>query len=924
MFHRMSACQLNLRAARISVRSPMAFLLTLLIGGGLEILTSSQLLAQTPTNLPTVSIVALEAMATESGPQPARFLVSRTGPTNQPLTVSYQPSGTAVDGVDYQRLSGKVTIPADTNAAVITVQPIDDALVEVTESVQLRLISSTDPFTIAILPDTQYYTAGLYGGALEMFGRQTQWIIDHRDDWNIAFALHEGDCTENNIALEWQKTKSCMDTLHGVVPYAVAVGNHDGIEFGRDDTLLFNQYFPLTNSVTAATLGGIYESNRLDNSYHLFSAGGVDWMVVSLEFGPRDVALAWANSVVTNHPERRVLVLTHAHVAADNTLLDSTNINHTEAPKHYGRENDGVDVWEKFLRHHANIAFVFNGHIGHGGQGRRIGIGDHGNQVFQMACNYQFDAYGGGGYMRLLQFYPDQDRLMATSYSPYFGASRTDSNNQFAYTNLGIFTNVTPTYLIDTQYAQAMVSLESDDLDDIPVDIDTLSASGFPSEIRVRFSKLVAPESATNVASYALSDGRPLLTARLLADGLTVVLAPIANLNPNQPYGLTATGILSRLPSSVTNPPPVSGNFSFTAVMLAADFSDGTLGDWVVVDEGTMEAPSSWQTWNGGLAQYSNIYGPGDVSSGRQGTFAYYNQPAAFGWSNYVLSVTLRSDDNDGIGVMFRYQNPQNYYKVDLDSQRNFRKLFRQVNGVETTLATQAAGYVTGTNMALRVDASGANLTVTLDGQPLFGGLVVDTNLPSGSVALYSWGNTGSRFTAITVAPTTNIPPPSISLLSPTNSALYASNATALLSALVGNCEVAGVSQVEYFTNNTFFQRAFVALFPGSLSGSEGSFFEVNARVTDGMGRQTWATPVGVTFGALPPSQLRLYRTLQGDLQLALVPPAAYTFALEASSNLVVWESLGLMTNLNSALQSVDPASTNAPVRFYRTLRPGD
>ena len=36
---------------------------------------------------------------------------------------------------------------------------------------------------------------------------------------------------------------------------------------------------------------------------------------------------------------------------------------------------------------------------------------------------------------------------------------------------------------------------------------------------------------------------------------------------------------------------------------------------------------------------------------------------------------------------MFRYQDQDNYYKLDLDNQRKFSKLFKVVDGVETTLA---------------------------------------------------------------------------------------------------------------------------------------------------------------------------------------------------------------------------------------------
>ena len=80
---------------------------------------------------------------------PAVFTVTRSGNTNLDLEVRYQVSGTASNGVDYSRLSGVVTIPAGARAAQIEIAPIDDLLVEGTESV----IIAIEPIAcIAIFP----------------------------------------------------------------------------------------------------------------------------------------------------------------------------------------------------------------------------------------------------------------------------------------------------------------------------------------------------------------------------------------------------------------------------------------------------------------------------------------------------------------------------------------------------------------------------------------------------------------------------------------------------------------------------------------------------------------------------------------------------------------------------------------------------
>jgi hypothetical protein len=80
----------------------------------------------------------------------ATFLVRRSGPTNDALTVWYRIGGTASNGVDYLALPGNVTIPAGERAAPIVVVPLDDNLPEKLETVVLRLL--VPPAMTAVIP----------------------------------------------------------------------------------------------------------------------------------------------------------------------------------------------------------------------------------------------------------------------------------------------------------------------------------------------------------------------------------------------------------------------------------------------------------------------------------------------------------------------------------------------------------------------------------------------------------------------------------------------------------------------------------------------------------------------------------------------------------------------------------------------------
>lgn len=90
-------------------------------------------------SLPTVTVAATDPGASEPGGNAGAFTVARTGSTAAPMTFFYTLSGTATAGADYGAVPGIVTIPAGSSSATVPVAPLDDALVEGTETVVLTL-----------------------------------------------------------------------------------------------------------------------------------------------------------------------------------------------------------------------------------------------------------------------------------------------------------------------------------------------------------------------------------------------------------------------------------------------------------------------------------------------------------------------------------------------------------------------------------------------------------------------------------------------------------------------------------------------------------------------------------------------------------------------------------------------------------------
>ncbi len=281
-----------------------------------------------------------------------------------------------------------------------------------------------------------------------------------------------------------------------------------------------------------------------------------------------------------------------------------------------------------------------------------------------------------------------------------------------------------------------------------PPVITSVMAKGNLMTVFVDFSEPVERLSAMNTNNYQIDNGVTVNAASLGTEGRKVTLLTTLPLSTEISYTLTVANV-----SDLTGNTVVSTSQQFEHIPLPTDdFSDGNMEGWSVIDEGGNSSPSNWNVQNGNLRQSSNIYGPNSgATNNRKGTFAYWNDPAALLWTDYTFDVTIRSTDNDGIGVMFRYHDQWNYYKYEMDKQKNFHKLFKVVNGVETTLASKSAGYTKYADMYLQVEVSGDQISVKLDGANVFGGPIDDSDLTAGTVALYSWGNKVSIFDDVLV-----------------------------------------------------------------------------------------------------------------------------------------------------------------------------
>jgi hypothetical protein len=105
---------------------------------------SGQNFAITVDPTPVVSMVSIAAtkQAAEPGAD-GEFTVTLSAPTGTPTNVTYNASGSAANGVDYQFVNGFLSIPAGETVGTILIDVIDDALVEGTETVFIALSAAS-------------------------------------------------------------------------------------------------------------------------------------------------------------------------------------------------------------------------------------------------------------------------------------------------------------------------------------------------------------------------------------------------------------------------------------------------------------------------------------------------------------------------------------------------------------------------------------------------------------------------------------------------------------------------------------------------------------------------------------------------------------------------------------------------------------
>ncbi|MBQ9242271.1 MAG: metallophosphoesterase [Proteobacteria bacterium] len=241
------------------------------------------------------------------------------------------------------------------------------------------------PFSIILIPDTQYYTQSVALGHKDAQGKlvsdttsimvkQMEWVAKNKDSKNIRFVMHLGDITNRNREKAWANSVTAMKKLADAsIPFTISTGNHD--YYASDSTLLpsrsktkfatyynndkLKSYFSKSSLKDMKWFGGYYSGA---NSYATFSVGNIHFLVFAFEFYPRKDVIAWADKILNDpkYADYHVMVTTHGYLKHDAKYCAQQKQAHMLYQVH---GMGGKALFNEFIRRHSNIVLVAGGHV---------------------------------------------------------------------------------------------------------------------------------------------------------------------------------------------------------------------------------------------------------------------------------------------------------------------------------------------------------------------------------------------------------------------------------------------------------------------------------------------------------------------------------------------------------------------------------
>lgn len=257
------------------------------------------------------------------------------------------------------------------------------------------------PFTLAWISDTQAM-ARHYPEELQ---QMAEYLVGQQQEQNIVAAVHTGDVVDSCGTLwQWENVSPPLLTIMEHIPLSILAGNHDLARERKG-----NKQYDLfaKREVIQRSWEGAEVYQRGEATCRLFTAGGTDFILVTLGFNNTPGARRWVKATLDENADRVAIIGIHSALEKDGTFsADGNRL-----------------IWD-VVSQCPNVRLVVCGH-NRGAIHRVDGYDDDGDgepdrTVATMMCNFQDDQEAGLGYIRLLRFEPEDRSLHVRTYSPVY------------------------------------------------------------------------------------------------------------------------------------------------------------------------------------------------------------------------------------------------------------------------------------------------------------------------------------------------------------------------------------------------------------------------------------------------------------------------------------------------------------------------
>ncbi|MBQ7728375.1 MAG: metallophosphoesterase [Clostridia bacterium] len=235
----------------------------------------------------------------------------------------------------------------------------------------------SDYYTLAYIPDPQNITIAV---GIDKWEAITDWIADNYEKENIFHVLSAGDDTWSNDDRTWGVFVNGMSKFWEDVSWSSLIGNHDYVwSTDARDSRNFNKYVGLDaiyDTAASESFAGFYEEDGMtdktsyvtypsgvENAYYEFVINGTKWLLLQLEYHPRDSVLDWANEILEQYKDWNVILATHGYLMSPSGGYMTWIQQYMTDERNAGDAvTDTENVYKKVVEPNSNVKIVISGH----------------------------------------------------------------------------------------------------------------------------------------------------------------------------------------------------------------------------------------------------------------------------------------------------------------------------------------------------------------------------------------------------------------------------------------------------------------------------------------------------------------------------------------------------------------------------------